>query len=83
MISVMLIVKHTPDQKNWEGAGRQEYALLPRVGEHVELERDGKAYLYRVVAVCHPTGGAPNVGDVYAVCEGVTADVVRGFLNQS
>ena len=91
MVKAMLMAK-IPASARWEGMGQHEFAVLPRVGEHIELaygeRKDG--YLFRVVAVIH--GGKPSgttdgpsmeAGDVLMVQVGPTADVMIRLFKES
>jgi hypothetical protein len=71
-VKVMLIVRHEGASK-WEGMGSREYAVLPRIGESVELDVDGIGCSYRVVMVRHPETPTSNAADLYAVYENVTS----------
>jgi hypothetical protein len=80
LIEAILILKHGSSSA-FEGEGRCQFRVLPRVGEHididVEVEGEPVGYSYRVVAVHHPKTPASTAGDIYAVRDGVTSDLIR------
>jgi len=76
LIAVILMVKD-PGSKQWERKGTRSFAVLPRIGEHIELDVDGHVYLYRVVSVHHPHEAMTTAGNVLAVRVGPTAEVMR------
>ena len=82
MVSAILIVKN-PGSNKWEGMGTHEFAVLPRVGDNIDLDIDGIGYSYGVVAVHHPGEPASTAGDIYAVRLGTTSDVVLGLFENS
>jgi hypothetical protein len=46
-----------------EGMGRLPYTTHPRVGEWIEIEVDGKAFMFEVVMVAHSSSG--GLSDLY------------------
>lgn len=82
----LLIVKF-PDKKEPDGLGTHRFRVIPRVGEYIEKEIEGKGVVFRVVAVIH-NGVGPNeefqgeryFGNVYAVYAGPTQDVILTAL---
>ena len=82
MVSAMLMIKNPAQKPMWKGAGRREFAVLPRVGEYVELEVDGEAYMYKVVSVQHPGSPAWTAGDLFAVQAGRKFDVMRQLYDE-
>lgn len=75
MTKVMLIVRKQGSSK-WQGLGTHEFAELPRIGDGIELEFDGEAQLFRVVAFHHPERPTVTAGDVFAVYVGPTAQAI-------
>lgn len=78
MVSVTVFIKE-PGGDHWEGLGRREFMVLPRVGEHI----GDATYLYRVVSMQHPLNPTMTAGDLYAVQVGGFADSAKGSLRRS
>jgi hypothetical protein len=73
MVPVMLMLRHK-QSATWDGHGRKEFAVLPRIGEQIEIGISETGYAYRVVMVRHPENPASCAADVYAVYESTTVD---------
>jgi hypothetical protein len=80
MTKAIVTLRHAGESQ-WKGQpGIREFATLPRIGEAIEVDRDGGPHLYRVVSF-HHAAGAPTAGDLFAVHLGPTADVIGDLLN--
>jgi hypothetical protein len=74
MTKAILIVKHK-DSRKWDAGGHREFIVVPRIGEHVELNIDGVGCLYKVVSVHHPVEVTGMI-DIVAVYAGQTIDLM-------
>lgn len=82
MIRAMLMVKECGSE-GWEDKGSREFAVLPRVGEHVEVEADDTSHLYRVVAVRHPHLSKADVCGLYAVYVGEAEEALQEIFKET
>jgi hypothetical protein len=82
MIRAMLMVKECGSE-GWEDKGSREFAVLPRVGEHVEVEADDTSHLYRVVAVRHPHLSNSGVCGLYAVYVGEAEEALQEIFKDT
>lgn len=82
MVKAMLLVKETGGE-GWEDKGSREFAVLPRVGEHVELQENDLSHLYRVVAVRHSQITHVTVCGLYAVYVGKTEEALEKIFKDT
>ena len=64
-----MITTHVTIQKSdkWGSLGKVEFYQLPRIGEIIGHQKDGKAVWFRVINVAHNSHFNPNAVDIYAV----------------
>src|SRR6185437_3923937 len=55
---------------------RREFEVLPRVGEHVEIDRNGMGIMTKVVMIAHANRPSEN-SEVYAVEVGPTSECIE------
>jgi len=69
---------HDPQTGDWLGHGRKNFRIFPRIGEWVEVERDGIAMMAKVVMVAHhgETGSTGGIA-LYTSVEGETSDCLK------
>ena len=81
-ITAMLMVKG-PDQDQWQGMGQKEFAVLPRIGEFIEIDVDDVGYMYKVVNVVHPSEPTVNMVDIYIAELGKASDVQKQLFDSA
>ena|ERR1700753_931447 len=79
-IEAAILVK-TPDQSGSTSFGKHRFAVLPRIGEHIELERNGRGVLSRVTQICYPLRGN-GVIDLLVLELGFTEEIMDTFLGE-
>lgn len=78
----MLLVKETGGECG-EDKGSREFAVLPRVGAHIELQENDLSHLYRVVAVRHSQITRATVCGLYAVYVGKTEEALEEIFKDT
>jgi hypothetical protein len=56
-----------PGKTAWEGLGRLQFRVMPRIGEHTQQIINEIVYASKVVAVHHPDTPAEAARDLFVV----------------
>jgi len=85
MVDVIVKAK-LPGEKTWAAYGLRSFAVLPRIGEIVGIDIDGKSHAFRVVDVHHPIepiGTLGTAGDLYLSQVGTLSEEIKDLFERS